>query len=103
MGMVHERPRVVRRQELGAGSARSAGESHAVIEPATVLEIREDERSVATPAAGIASLANSASAAAGEGNKGGNGVVAAPARFTAEAEPSESTAGGSAEVTPRAG
>ena len=53
MGMVHERPRVVRRQELGAGSARSAGESHAVIEPATVLEIKEDDRSVMGRAPGV--------------------------------------------------
>jgi UDP-GlcNAc:undecaprenyl-phosphate GlcNAc-1-phosphate transferase len=38
MGMVHERPRVVRRDELGA---KSAGASTAVIEPATVLEITD--------------------------------------------------------------
>ncbi len=41
MGMVHERPRVVRRHELSTGSA---GEAMQHIEPANVLEIREDSR-----------------------------------------------------------
>lgn len=42
MGMVHERPRVVSRQNLGAVPA---GEATVTIEPATVLEIAEgDER-----------------------------------------------------------
>jgi hypothetical protein len=40
MGMVHERPLVVRRQELGSASA---GETRPVVEPATVLEISDDE------------------------------------------------------------
>jgi UDP-GlcNAc:undecaprenyl-phosphate/decaprenyl-phosphate GlcNAc-1-phosphate transferase len=39
MGMVHERPRFVRRQELAASSA---GEALANIEASNVLEIRED-------------------------------------------------------------
>jgi UDP-GlcNAc:undecaprenyl-phosphate GlcNAc-1-phosphate transferase len=40
MGMVHERPRVVTREELGASSA---GEATPNIEASNVLEIREDK------------------------------------------------------------
>jgi UDP-GlcNAc:undecaprenyl-phosphate GlcNAc-1-phosphate transferase len=47
MGMVHERPRVVRRQELALSSA---GEAQANIEAANVLEIREDNASGNAPA-----------------------------------------------------
>ena len=81
MGMVHERPRVVRRQDLDAGSA---GETHAVIEPATVLEIADDDRSLA-------------------GDTGSNGAGSAPARpNSAQTESPERTARASVEVAPRA-
>jgi UDP-GlcNAc:undecaprenyl-phosphate GlcNAc-1-phosphate transferase len=104
MGMVHERPRVVRRQELGAGSGVLAGESHAVIEPATVLEVREDERAggvVSAPAALTGATPNSPVDPARE-NGGGNGVIPVSTRLTTRAEASESTAGSSVEVAPRA-
>jgi hypothetical protein len=59
MGMVHERPLVVRRQELGHASA---GETRPVVEPGTVLVISDDEQ------------------ASGNGGNGGNGAAtAAPA------------------------
>jgi UDP-GlcNAc:undecaprenyl-phosphate GlcNAc-1-phosphate transferase len=75
MGMVHERPRVVRRQELGAGAA---GETNAVIEPGTVLEIKDEDRSVSTGA-----------------NGAGNGAVNA-------AVTSDNTARATVDVAPRA-
>lgn len=49
MGMVHERPRVVRRQEI---TSSPAGEAMQIIQPATVLEIREDATPQATNASG---------------------------------------------------
>ena len=57
MGMVHERPRVVRRQELGSSPA---GEANQLIEPSTVLEIREDAPSEISGGngAGVASAEN---------------------------------------------
>jgi UDP-GlcNAc:undecaprenyl-phosphate GlcNAc-1-phosphate transferase len=76
MGMVHERPRIVRRNEMDASSA---GETTAIIEPSTVLEIKEDEPG---------------------GGGGGNGAVTpGPANgASAEVRPSESTSGGSGPV-----
>jgi UDP-GlcNAc:undecaprenyl-phosphate GlcNAc-1-phosphate transferase len=59
MGMVHERPLVVRRQELGSASA---GETRPVVEPATVLEISEDQPgngAAATTAGSAASVGGS--------------------------------------------
>jgi UDP-GlcNAc:undecaprenyl-phosphate/decaprenyl-phosphate GlcNAc-1-phosphate transferase len=68
MGMVHERPRVVRRQQLGAASA---GATTAIIEPATVLEIQDDQRS--------------------ENGNGVNAMVSAAPHATMDARRSEST------------
>jgi UDP-GlcNAc:undecaprenyl-phosphate GlcNAc-1-phosphate transferase len=40
MGMVHERPRVVRRQDLGSGDVSASGSD---LEPSTVLEIHDEQ------------------------------------------------------------
>jgi UDP-GlcNAc:undecaprenyl-phosphate GlcNAc-1-phosphate transferase len=55
MGMVHERPLVVRRQELGAASA---GETRPVVESATVLVIRDDDDEAGNGAAAAAAAAS---------------------------------------------
>jgi UDP-GlcNAc:undecaprenyl-phosphate GlcNAc-1-phosphate transferase len=85
MGMVHERPLIIRRQELGAASA---GETTAHIEAATVLEIREDERRDNAGGNG-ASAANSA-----------NSVRVPASSSTMSARPGESTGtpGGAVQV-----
>jgi hypothetical protein len=72
MGMVHERPRVVRRQELGTSSA---GEATPHIEAATVLEIREDQRR--TPAAETAGAPGTGGAGRGRGRQRGRSFRAA--------------------------
>jgi len=41
MGMVHERPRAVKRQDLGSGDVLAGGSD---LEPSTVLEIHEEQR-----------------------------------------------------------
>ena len=83
MGMVHERPRVVRRNEMGTSSA---GETTAVIEPGTVLEIAGDE-----PAAGAhGQMAGTAAAAHGSGGA------------SADVRPSENTTGGPVGMAPHA-
>ena len=59
MGMVHERPLVVRRQDVTSASAASAGETRTVVvEPATVLVIKEDQAGNGASAASSTSAAS---------------------------------------------
>jgi hypothetical protein len=59
MGMVHERPLVVRRQDVASASAASAGETRTVVvEPATVLVIKEDQPGNGASAASSTSAAS---------------------------------------------
>jgi UDP-GlcNAc:undecaprenyl-phosphate GlcNAc-1-phosphate transferase len=78
MGMVHERPRVVSRQEMASSPA---GEALQMIEPSTVLEIREDR--------------------APEPDGGGNGIAAGESRPTENTAATPDTTTGVIKVGPR--